>query len=68
MVYAFEKDTTGLVMGSFDPGSLKGEWPKIKKHIFVKEKAPWTIVPDDGAPRFEGPSEPLFIESYAKPR
>jgi hypothetical protein len=26
---------------------------KVTKHIFVKEKAPWEVLPDDGAPRFD---------------
>jgi hypothetical protein len=55
-------------MGSIDPGSLKGEYPKIQQHIFVGEKAPWTVIPDDGAPQKETSSVAHLIEPYAEPK
>jgi hypothetical protein len=54
MVYNDSKETTGLVMGTIDPDEWKDDWPRVCKHIFLKEKAPWTTVPEDGAPRYEG--------------
>jgi hypothetical protein len=68
MVYTSERDKTGLVMGSIHPKSLKLEL-KPRKHIFLKEKAPWVTVPDDGLPRFEGSSDAnLRVEAYSKPK
>lgn len=68
MVYEFEADGTGIVMGSIDPGSLKGEWPAVQQHIFVGEKAPWTVIPDDGAQKHETSSVAHLIEVYAEPK
>jgi hypothetical protein len=53
MVYsnANNEDTTSLTMGSVDMESLKCEMPRLRKHIYVKEKAPWFEIPDDGAER-----------------
>lgn len=68
MVYTHEKDNTGLVMGSIDKGSLRGGWPKVKKHIHVDEKAPWTMIPDDGAPQMEGSEFAHLVQPYSKPR
>lgn len=70
MIYTFEPETTAVTVGSVDPQSFKGEWPKVKNHIFLKEKAPWVTLPDDGAERLE--AFPLafahVIEPYAKPK
>ncbi|KAF2733476.1 S-adenosyl-L-methionine-dependent methyltransferase [Polyplosphaeria fusca] len=42
-----------VTMGSVDTEKFKGEFPKIEQHIYVKEKALWEVLPDDGAPRYE---------------
>jgi hypothetical protein len=69
MAYVAERQTLGLVMGSVDPSSIEGKWPKPRRHIFLSEKAPWVTVPDDGMPRFENSSDPnLKIEPYSKPK
>jgi hypothetical protein len=40
-------------MGTVDNESLVGEVGKPDEHIFLKEKAAWWIVPDDGIVRHE---------------
>jgi hypothetical protein len=52
MVYNFDKDDVSVTMGSIDPDSFICEPPKIKNHIFVREKAAWDVLPDDGAERW----------------
>jgi hypothetical protein len=56
MAYSFEADAISVTMGSVDPGSFACEPPKIKKHMYLSEKAPWFVMPDDGAERW-GTSE-----------
>jgi ubiquinone/menaquinone biosynthesis C-methylase UbiE len=51
MVYNSDRDSTSLTAGSIDIETFKGEWPKVTKHIFLKEKAAWFMLPDDGAQR-----------------
>jgi hypothetical protein len=51
MVYNAED--TSLTWGSIDLESLKAAVPKVKQHIFLGEKAPWMVLPDDGAARYE---------------
>ncbi|KAF2714995.1 DUF636 domain-containing protein [Pleomassaria siparia CBS 279.74] len=53
MVYNLEPSITAMTVGSIDEESYKCEKPKTKRHIFVKEKASWTPIPEDGAPRLE---------------
>jgi len=53
MTYHSEKSLTWLTMSSIDMNSLKGEKPKVERHIFLKEKASWMTLPDDGGKRFE---------------
>ncbi|KAF2791688.1 hypothetical protein K505DRAFT_376577 [Melanomma pulvis-pyrius CBS 109.77] len=53
MVYLFAPESTGVTVGSIDEKSYKCEKPKIKQHIFVKEKAPWTLIPEDGVVRLD---------------
>ncbi|KAF2012738.1 S-adenosyl-L-methionine-dependent methyltransferase [Aaosphaeria arxii CBS 175.79] len=48
MVYYKTSKSTSITMGSIYEETYKGEWPKIKMHIYVKEKAPWVELPDDG--------------------
>ncbi|KAF2750279.1 S-adenosyl-L-methionine-dependent methyltransferase [Sporormia fimetaria CBS 119925] len=69
MVYNDSLNSNCITMGSVNGASLKDAWPKVTKHIFLKEKAPWTILPDDGAPRFDGFSDGSPpVEAYAKPQ
>ncbi|ORY17576.1 S-adenosyl-L-methionine-dependent methyltransferase [Clohesyomyces aquaticus] len=52
MVYDREREGwTSVTMGSIDAESFTCELPKIRRHIFTKEKAPWFELPDDGALR-----------------
>ncbi|KAF2176804.1 S-adenosyl-L-methionine-dependent methyltransferase [Zopfia rhizophila CBS 207.26] len=53
MVYLFEPENTGLTMGSIEEQSLKCDMLKVRRHIFLKENAPWVLLPDDGADRLE---------------
>ncbi|KAJ4303072.1 hypothetical protein N0V90_001963 [Kalmusia sp. IMI 367209] len=53
MKYHFEPGMTGLTAASIDFDSLKGDKPKVVQHIFLKEKAPWVVLPDDGAKRWQ---------------
>lgn len=39
-------------MGSIDMQSLACEAPKVGQHIYLGEKAPWVVLPDDGAERW----------------
>jgi hypothetical protein len=52
MQYLFQPNRIGLTAGTFD--RVEGSLPKVGEHIFLKEKAVWFEVPDDGIPRFEG--------------
>jgi hypothetical protein len=52
MGYSFDADHISISVGSIDWQSLKSEAPKVAKHIFVSEKAPWVQLPDDGAERW----------------
>jgi hypothetical protein len=56
MVYNFDKDEVSVTMGSIDLASFTCDPPKIKNHIFVREKAAWDVLPEDGAERW-GTSE-----------
>lgn len=53
MNYHFEEGTIGIVFGSVDLKTLKSGMPKVEQHIFLREKAPWVTLPDDGAKRME---------------
>jgi hypothetical protein len=56
MAYAFEPDRVDLTMSSTDPESFKCELPKVTRHIYLREKAHWVVLPEDGAERW-GTSE-----------
>ena len=57
MAYPSSPDEIGLVMATVDLDSLTSEsTPKVAKHIFLREKAPWVVLPDDGTERW-GTSE-----------
>jgi hypothetical protein len=52
MAYSFSAEHVSITMGSVDLQSFKCELPKVAKHMFVSEKAPWVLLPDDGAERW----------------
>jgi hypothetical protein len=51
-------------VGSIDDASWKVEKPKVKSHIFVKEKAFWTQIPEDGTDRLETSSVAHLIKPH----
>lgn len=53
MAYHFEPGSLALTMASVDLDSIKGTKPSVEKHIFLEEKAPWMVLPDDGVKRHE---------------
>jgi hypothetical protein len=57
MVYKSSPDGTSLAWGTVEPGSLETAVPKVKQHIFVKEKVSWMVLPNDGAQRWPGMPE-----------
>ena len=40
--------------GSIDDSSVKGTLPKPSMHVFLKEKASWFDLPEDGLERWDG--------------
>jgi ubiquinone/menaquinone biosynthesis C-methylase UbiE len=52
MAYVREPEAIDVTMGSIDAGSLTCESPKTMQHIYLSEKAPWVVLPDDGAERW----------------
>lgn len=52
MAYAFDEKRISVTMGSIDMQSLACEAPKVGQHIYLGEKAPWVVLPDDGAERW----------------
>jgi hypothetical protein len=68
MQYYFQVEHTSLTASSIDESRLL--LPEVSEHIFVKEKAPWHKIPEDGIGRFDG-STPGFVvrmDSWAKGR
>ncbi|KAF2657462.1 S-adenosyl-L-methionine-dependent methyltransferase [Lophiostoma macrostomum CBS 122681] len=63
MAYTFEPDIIWIVVSLIEPGSLKGGPLKVKSHIYLREKAEWFTVPDDGGERFES----SFFDHLIKP-
>jgi hypothetical protein len=53
MWYKLDPDSIAVTMGSIDEDTVKGELPSANKHIFLKEKAMWYVLPDDGLERYE---------------
>ncbi|EXJ92725.1 hypothetical protein A1O3_01277 [Capronia epimyces CBS 606.96] len=47
----YVEDITYVTLGTIEPGTAL---PRIGAHIFLKEKAPWVVLPDDGAERWDG--------------
>jgi hypothetical protein len=61
MSYSSDPDGMALCMATMDVESLKTEAaPKVVKHIFLREKAPWVVLPEDGAERW-GTSEDAHL-------
>jgi hypothetical protein len=52
MTYSFEENEISITMGSIDTNTFTCESPKVKNHIFLSEKAPWVVLPEDGAERW----------------
>lgn len=53
MTYHRTRDRIHLTVATIDTQSLKLESPLVvTKHIFLCEKAQWTVLPDDGAERW----------------
>ncbi|CAO2649276.1 Nn.00g066610.m01.CDS01 [Neocucurbitaria sp. VM-36] len=53
MAYSLDPDHIGLTVATIDFASLTSDSPpKPSKHIFLREKAPWVVLPDDGAERW----------------
>ena len=65
MTYYAIPDTIGVASGTVDEQSVQGELPKVHNHIFVKDKAKYHDIPDDGAPRYEA-FPPGFEEDLEK--
>ncbi|UPX12279.1 uncharacterized protein EKO05_0002834 [Ascochyta rabiei] len=60
MAYSFLQDEVSLTMSSVDLGTMECEPPVVKKHIFLREKAPWLVLAEDGAERW-GTSEDAHL-------
>lgn len=63
MTYSFYEDEVSLTMSSVDLESLKCEPPVVKKHIFLREKAPWLMLAEDGAERWGTSEDAHLIQS-----
>jgi hypothetical protein len=60
-----EPELLSVVAGAIDEDTIKDggrESMRPVKHIFLKEKAAWYDLPDDGLLRYEGFSDPSFQE------
>ena len=56
MVYHCQPDCVSVPMGSIDEGSVVESgraWGRPVAHIFMKEKAEWEVLGDDGIERLE---------------
>ncbi|KAF1940909.1 S-adenosyl-L-methionine-dependent methyltransferase [Clathrospora elynae] len=57
MSYPFDPEKISLTMATVDLESLTTDkWPKVTKHIFLKEKANWIVLAEDGSEQW-GTSE-----------
>ncbi|KAF2854155.1 S-adenosyl-L-methionine-dependent methyltransferase [Plenodomus tracheiphilus IPT5] len=53
MIYLSSPDRLHLIVATIDPQSLRLESPLVvAQHIYLCEKAPWTVLPNDGAERW----------------
>lgn len=54
MKYHAQPDRFWITLGSVDEESMGNEhWPRLKAHIYVKEKPKWCTLPEDGVERCE---------------
>ncbi|KAJ5752095.1 hypothetical protein N7520_009012 [Penicillium odoratum] len=51
MSYDSDPNEIAIVAGTLDDGTIV---PPPSKHIFLKDKAPWYELPEDGAARYQG--------------
>ena len=58
MKYPCDPQKTHIPLGIIDDDSVRGKLPKPKEHIFLKEKASWWELLDDGLGRCETFGEP----------
>ncbi|KAH4036555.1 hypothetical protein HBH98_160470 [Parastagonospora nodorum] len=65
MGYTFKDDSISVTVGSIDMASLTCQTPKVRMHIFLNEKAPWVVLPEDGAERW-GTSEFAHLLEFKK--
>ncbi|KAJ4400341.1 hypothetical protein N0V91_008800 [Didymella pomorum] len=63
MTYCFYEDEVSLTMSSVDLESMTCEPPKVRKHIFLREKASWLVLGDDGAERWGTSEDAHLIQS-----
>lgn len=68
MAYSFLGDEVSLPMSSVNLESMKCESPVVKKHIFLREKAPWLILAEDGAERWGTSEDAHLIHGECKNR
>jgi len=52
--YHSSPERVAVSASSIDENGLEGEIPKPWGHIFLKEKAAWFDVPEDGLERLQG--------------
>ena len=53
MKYSCNPDHTSVALGIVDNDTIRGEVVKPKEHIFLKEKAMWWSVAEDGAEKWD---------------
>ncbi|KAL5119081.1 hypothetical protein ACEQ8H_003005 [Pleosporales sp. CAS-2024a] len=52
MAYSFDEECISVTMGSIDTSSFTCDAPRVKRHIDLREKAGWVVVPEDGTERW----------------
>jgi|TARA_R110002003_G_scaffold48_26_gene4174 hypothetical protein len=52
MEYKFDENRISVTMGSVDSKTMSCELPTVKTHIYLSEKAPWVVLPEDGTERW----------------
>ncbi|KAH7074541.1 S-adenosyl-L-methionine-dependent methyltransferase [Paraphoma chrysanthemicola] len=52
MEYKFYENRISITMGSVESNSMTCEPPTVKRHIYLSEKAPWVVLPEDGTERW----------------
>ena len=57
MQYYMKPERVGITYGTID--ECNGKLDPPVEHIFLKEKAPWFTLPDDGLPRHDGFDAPF---------